>query len=698
VNSSNSKKPNRLIQEASPYLQQHGNNPVDWFPWGDEALEKAKQEDKPILLSIGYSACHWCHVMERESFEDEAIAQLMNAAFVNIKVDREERPDLDQIYQLVVQLMGKGGGWPLTVFLTPDQKPFYGGTYFPPQPRYGMPSFGNLLMGVKEAYDERREQVTGQAEELTQAIQKISRVIDKQSSTALGPELLKTVYEKLVTRFDDRHGGFGNQPKFPNTMALDVMLRFGVQQHHPRCIERVQTALWGMRHGGIWDHIGFGFHRYSTDAHWLVPHFEKMLYDNALLLRLYLDAGLGLEKPEFIEVSRNIASYLIREMASPEGGFYATQDADSEGEEGKFFVWNPEQIDSLFSADDSLAALVKKAFGITQGGNFEHQGQTVLFQAQSTEQLAAYFEWTVEETLTKLESARNAMFAAREQRPKPFRDEKILACWNGMLLGSLAYLGAIVKDPALVAAAEKAFGHLQSRLIKQHQVFRYTNAQGYVSGPGFLDDYANLANSALDLYEVTFNSKYLVQARELADEILRSFLDPEEAGFFFQASDKSNTICRVKDAYDNATPSGSAMAALVLLRLGTLFGNKYALPAENYLNAVYPTAMEVPLGLGQTVCVLDRLQRGAVEIVIVGAKEHPQTRALHDEALACYVPNRSLLFLDPNAASEVEFAAELVAGKDPGKKAEAVAYVCQNQRCSLPVADPEALRALLKKQ
>src|SRR5580658_8485744 len=366
--------PNRLAGEASPYLQQHADNPVDWYPWGPEALEKAKREDKPILLSIGYSACHWCHVMERESFEDEAIASAMNASFVSVKVDREERPDLDHVYQLVVQLMGRSGGWPLTVFLTPDQKPFFGGTYFPPADRYGMPGFPKVLQAVWEAYRTRREEVDDQSAKLTHAIEQVAAdethaVADEAGASASGPgasaALVAEAGKKLASRFDRVHGGFGHRPKFPNTMSLDVLLRTGQK-------ELVRKALDAMRAGGIWDHLGGGFHRYSTDERWLVPHFEKMLYDNALLLRLYADAWRVTGEPLYAETARSIAAYLAREMTAPDGGFYATQDADSDGEEGKFFVWTPAEIDAACGDDDDAARAAKAAFDVTDAGNFEH--------------------------------------------------------------------------------------------------------------------------------------------------------------------------------------------------------------------------------------------------------------------------------------------------------------------------------------
>src|SRR6202142_1807293 len=429
---------NRLAREASPYLQQHAHNPVDWYPWGGEALEKAKREDKPILLSIGYSACHWCHVMERESFENEAIAKLMNESFVNVKVDREERPDLDHVYQLVVQLMGRSGGWPLTVFLTPDQRPYFGGTYFPPADRYGMPGFPKVLHATNEAYRTRRDQVEAHSAEVTRAIAEATAGREGAREGA-SPALVQKAVAKLVARFDDEHGGVGRRPKFPSTMSLDVLLRAG--EH-----DRVGRTLDAMRAGGIYDQLGGGFHRYSTDERWLVPHFEKMLYDNALLLRLYADGWRALRDEKYADTARDIASYVAREMTSPDGGFYATQDADSQGEEGRFFVWTPAEVDEACAADEEAARAARRVYGITDEGNFEKGGATVLSLVDSPRD---------RRERAALERPRRAMFEARERRPKPTRDDKILASYSALMISALADAAGVVW-PQLGNAAERA--------------------------------------------------------------------------------------------------------------------------------------------------------------------------------------------------------------------------------------------------
>ncbi|MBV9948879.1 MAG: thioredoxin domain-containing protein, partial [Myxococcales bacterium] len=443
--------PNRLAGEASPYLLQHADNPVDWYPWGAEALEKAKREDKPILLSIGYSACHWCHVMDRESFQNEAIAKTMNDWFVNVKVDREERPDLDQVYQIVVQMTGRSGGWPLTVFLTPDQKPFFAGTYFPPTDRYGMPGFPRVLEATREAYQARRAEVTAHSDEVTRAIERIAGARPGWTDTeevAASPELVHASIERLVSRFDDRYGGFGARPKFPSTMSLEVLLRAGDHA-------RVKRTLDAMRAGGIFDQLGGGFHRYSTDERWLVPHFEKMLYDNALLLRLYTDAARALGDARYAETAGAIAAYVEREMTSPEGGFYSTQDADSEGEEGRFFVWTPAQVDEACGADTEAAEAAKRVYGIAETGNFERTGTTVLSIVDPPRDGA-------EEAA--LGRARAAMFAAREKRPKPLRDEKVLASYSALMISALADAAGVV-GPALGEAALRAMRFIEKSLV-----------------------------------------------------------------------------------------------------------------------------------------------------------------------------------------------------------------------------------------
>jgi uncharacterized protein len=694
---STERRPNRLAREASPYLQQHARNPVDWYPWGEEALAFARTHDKPILLSIGYSACHWCHVMERESFEDEAIARQMNAGFVCIKVDREERPDLDQIYQLVVQLMGRSGGWPLTVFLTPDQKPFFGGTYFPPADKYGVPGFPKVLDALSQAYRARRGEVAEQAEEITSAI---ARVTDLEARGAaaytLGPDLLSKTASKLAARFDDVHGGFGARPKFPSTMALEVLLRRGALEKDERSAARVVFALDRMRAGGVYDQIGGGFHRYSTDEEWLVPHFEKMLYDNALLLRLYVDAWRVTREERFAKTAREIAAYVAREMTAPAGGFFATQDADSEGEEGKFFVWDPAEVRACLAGDDDEARAALLRWGIGDGGNFENSGKTVLHEAKSVADVAIVMALAPSAVEDALERAKAKMFAARERRVKPFRDEKVLASWNGLMIGALADAGSALGDAEIVARAAKAFAFVEGTLLEERRgelrVRRHAK-DSVAKGDGFLDDHAFVADAALDLFEATGDARYAVRARALGDTIRSEFWDEKQRGFFFTPTDGEALIHRSKDPFDHAVPSGTSIACKVLLRLGAIADASYAKLAIEQLEGLAAAAVENPFGFGQGICVLDRLARGSVDVVIAGSPSDVRARSMAAVAARAYLPNRNVAWVGDESARTA--CAEIATGKTPGDGGEPRAYVCRGRTCSLPVTTAEELEKLL---
>jgi hypothetical protein len=679
---------NRLARETSPYLQQHAENPVDWYPWGPEALERARVEDKPILLSIGYSACHWCHVMERESFENAATAALMNGWFINVKVDREERPDLDQVYQLVVQMMGRNGGWPLTVFLTPDQRPFFGGTYFPPTERYGMLGFPKVLQGVWEAYHARRGEVDEQAGEITTAIARV-QAGDGHGAAEITPELFAQAAQKLVTRFDDVHGGFGRRPKFPNTMSLDVLLRAGD-------VPRVRKALDAMRAGGIWDHLGGGFHRYSTDERWLVPHFEKMLYDNAMLLGLYVDAWRATHEPLYEQTARAITAYLAREMTSPAGGFYATQDADSEGDEGKFFVWTPTEVDAACEGDPEAARAAKIAFDVTDAGNFERTDATVLSTPASMDEVAATLAIPRAEAEAAVARATARMFDAREKREKPFRDEKILASWNGLMAGALARAGAALGDGAMVEAAARAMAFVERELVVREgegaRVLRHFK-DGVARGPGFLDDHAFVADAALDLYEATGEPRWVALARSIALSIRAHFYEPDPAAFQFSPDDGEKILVRPRDPFDHAVPGGASIASRVLLRLGTLVDPALAQPAEKAIERLAAAAAENPAGLSVTVGLLDRLVRGSVDVVLVGPRTSDAVRALAREAHRAHLHDRVLAWLDPSDAASVEACKALGEGK--GREGEAVAYVCRGRACSLPLRDPNELARAL---
>jgi uncharacterized protein YyaL (SSP411 family) len=685
---------NRLAGEASPYLQQHASNPVDWYPWGPEALSKARAEDKPILLSIGYSACHWCHVMERESFEDVDIARQMNEDFVSIKVDREERPDLDHVYQLVVQLMGRSGGWPLTVFLTPEQKPFFAGTYVPPADRHGMPGFPTVLRAVADAYRAKRTDVEVQAREIADGIGRAFD-LERRGSPAYqpGPDLLSRATRKLAARFDETHGGFGSRPKFPNTMCLDVLLRRGVLEGDIDATKKVELALRGMRAGGIWDHLGGGFHRYSTDARWLVPHFEKMLYDNALLLRLYTDAFRALGDEAHAATASDIGTYLLREMQSSEGGFYASQDADSAGEEGRFFVWTVDEVNDALAGDPLARDVALRYFGVTSEGNFEESGATVLSENRPLSAVASALDKPVGEVEDALTRAVVKMLAVRERREKPFRDEKILASWNGLVIGALADASIALGEPSLITAAEKAFDYVERVLVSSGRVARLAKG-GIVKEAGFLDDHAFVCAAALDLYEATGHERYLESARLIADRMLERFWDEADAGFFFVPSDGERLIVRSKDPFDQAIPSGGSIAALALSKLAAVADEKYGAFAQRHLESLAPAAVDNPFAFGQTLGVLDRLVRGSTDVVILGASDDPDAKELHGAAFAAYLPNRNIVWADPLRPSSMHAARLLTADKPAERRA--VAYVCRGRTCSPPVRTAEELAAALR--
>jgi uncharacterized protein len=687
---------NRLAGEASPYLQQHASNPVDWYPWGAEALSKARTEDKPILLSIGYSACHWCHVMERESFEDIDIARQMNEDFVSIKVDREERPDLDHVYQLVVQLMGRSGGWPLTVFLTPEQKPFFAGTYFPPVDRHGMPGFPTILRAVADAYRAKRSDVELQAREIADGIGRAFD-LERRGSPAYAPapDLLARAARKLSARFDEAHGGFGTRPKFPNTLCLDVLLRRGVLEGDESASKKVELALRGMRAGGIWDHLGGGFHRYSTDERWLVPHFEKMLYDNALLLRLYTDAFRAFDDEAHAATASDIGTYLLREMQSNDGGFFAAQDADSDGEEGKFFVWTVGEVEAALSEDPVARDVALKYFGVTNEGNFEEGGATVLSENRTLSAVASQLDKPVGEVEDALTRAIVKMLAVRERREKPFRDEKILASWNGLVIGALADASIALGEPSLLTAAEKAFDNVERVLVSGGRVARLAKGD-IVKEAGFLDDHAFVCAAALDLYEATGRERYLATARAIADRMLERFWDEADAGFFFVPSDGEKLIVRSKDPFDQAIPSGGSIAALVLLKLSAMADEKYGEFARRHLESLAAAAVDNPFAFGQTIGALDRLVRGSTDVVILGAHDDPDAKALHRAAFDAYLPNRNVVWADPARPSSTSAAPLLTADK-PVERC-AVAYVCRDRTCSPPVKTPEELASLLRRQ
>ncbi|HUB06957.1 MAG TPA: thioredoxin domain-containing protein [Myxococcales bacterium] len=673
--------PNRLASEKSPYLRQHAGNPVDWYPWGPEALARARAEDRPILLSIGYSACHWCHVMERESFEDEATAALMNASFVSIKVDREERPDLDDVYQHAVQLLGRHGGWPLTVFLTPAGVPFFGGTYFPPQDRYGMPSFRRILESVAESWRTRRKDIEGAGAELLRTLSEVTA--PSPAAGLVTPASWSTAVGRLLARVDPEHGGFGSRPKFPNSMDLEVLWRAAVLDGREDARTAVLRSLHHMADGGLHDQLGGGFHRYSTDERWLVPHFEKMLYDNALLAPLYHAAFLETGDGRLREAGEDALGWAAREMASPAGGFYSTQDADSEGHEGRFFLWTPGQVEAVVGPE--RAGALCRHLGITAAGNFEgERGENVLTRATPS--------------TPELEEGRRALWAAREQRPKPFRDEKIIAGWNGLAISAFARAAVAPSEGGrnsseLLKVARAAADFARDRLTVDGQL-RRSWLDGPGSVPAFAGDHAFLAIAHLDLYEVAFQPRDLARARALGDALLDRFFVAGEAAVAVAASDAEPLVHRPIGLYDNAIPGATSAALEAWQRLAWLTGEaRYREAAGEVVRRHVDAMVENPFGFGNLLCGLDRHLRGPVEVVVAGALADPRTQALLAAARSVWLPNRALAHVEPGAAA-APLAKELWEGRT--NPSAPTCFVCRDGACLAPLTDPADLPAALR--
>ena len=674
---------NRLARESSPYLLQHKDNPVDWYPWGEEALARARAEDRPILLSIGYSACHWCHVMEHESFEDVETAALMNRLFVPIKVDREERPDLDSIYMEAVQRLTGQGGWPMTMFLTPDGRPFYGGTYYPPEDRHGMPGFKRVLLAVDEAYRERRADMEQNADGL---ISTFGAQIPVRSRPTLKPDLLSRAVAALAAEYDDREGGFGHAPKFPQPMTLEVLLR--AHRHgDAAALPMVERTLAKMARGGIYDQLGGGFHRYSTDGRWLVPHFEKMLYDNAQLARIYADAHRATGDPSYLRIATETLRYVQREMTSPEGGFYSSQDADSEGEEGKFFVWSADKVAALLG-DDAPAFM--RAYDVTTSGNFE--GHTILNLPRDLDVVARELGREEDGLHGILARGRATLFEARERRVKPGRDEKIITAWNGLMLRAFATAAATGEDASFMATAQASATFLLANLRRDGRLLR-TYKDGAAKLNGYLEDYAFLADGLLALYEAGGGGRWLHEARSLADAMIAHFADPEGGPFYSTSDDHERLITRPRDLYDNATPSGNSVAAEVLLRLAMHTGEEgYRAQAMRAIASLEEAMARAPLAFARLLCAADAALDTPRELAIIGDPDDPGTLALLRVATTRFDPNLVLALAASEEAASSE--APLLKGRTTlaGKSA---AYLCERYACQAPLSEPEALAQAL---
>ena len=669
---------NRLPQETSPYLLQHAANPVHWYPWGEAALAAAQEAQRPILLSVGYSSCHWCHVMAHESFEDAETARYMNEHFVNIKVDREERPDLDDIYMKAVQGLTGQGGWPLTVFLTPDGKPFFGGTYFPPVARMNMPSFRQVLEAVVDAWQQRRQQVEEQSEKLRDFIAEHT-AFDMAPST-LTLTTLREAGDSIQANFDSLHGGFGAAPKFPQPMALDFLLRRYHRTSDLSLLNAITKTLDSMACGGIYDQLGGGFHRYSVDERWLVPHFEKMLYDNALLSRLYLDAYMRTGNPLYERIARETLDYVAREMTSPEGGFYSAQDADSEGEEGKYYVWTPAEIEAVLGAGD--ARLICDFYGVTAEGNFE--GKNILFLTSGAEA-----DRSAEDTARIRTELGPRLLAARAERVAPETDTKAIAGWNGLMLQAFAQAARQLGSAAYRDAALANGEFLLGTMVEDGRL-AHTYTPGKAAGLGFLEDYGSVAVGLLALYEATFDARWFGAARSLCDTIVREFYDGNGA-FFDTSTQHEELIVRPRNLFDNAVPSGTSLACDALLRLYPYTGEStYLDPVEAALHLQAEALAKAPSAFGRMLCVADNLLAPIKEVAIVGDPAAQDTQALLASINGQYAPDTVLAVGHPEdvaAANDVPLLKER-----QQLDGRATAYVCRQFVCKQPTTDPGKLR------
>jgi len=683
------KHTNRLIHETSPYLLQHAHNPADWYPWGEEALTRAKKEDKPILLSIGYSSCHWCHVMEKESFENEAIAGIMNERFVNIKVDREERPDLDEIYMHAVQVMTGSGGWPMTVFLTPDLVPFHAGTYFPPEDRRGMPGFPKVLVTVSDYYKTHREEIKEMETQMKDALHQIVEIVP--SKETLDSKVFSKAFQVSESQFDPIYGGFGGAPKFPNSMTLSFLLRYWKSEGSKKALDIVEMTLEKMAHGGIYDHLGGGFHRYSVDDRWLIPHFEKMLYDNALLSRTYFEAYQVTQKERYRRVGEETLNYILREMKSPEGGFYSTQDADSEGEEGKFYVWTREGIKEVLGKEKGTPFCAY--YGVAQQGNFEG-GTSVLSIASTLEKVSQLYGIPVTDLGEVLEGARQRLYAEREKRVKPNRDEKILASWNGLMISGFVDGFKVTGNEKYLNGAKKAARFILHEMKKEGCLMRVFN-KGKSQVKGYSEDYAFFIQALIDLYEATFEIEWLKEADELNRRMIHQFWDERDGGFFFSGKENESLIARSKNPYDNVIPSANSVAVFNLIRLGYLFGEEsLKQKAEQTLRLFYNFLDQHPSGFSQMLSGLSFFLNPE-EIGTIGSKNDLKTKSMLKEIYLTYLPNKILSLRDPQESIEGNWFPFLM---EKGITEVPTTFVCKGFTCLPPIKNEKELKKILNQK
>jgi len=687
---------NRLAKEKSPYLLQHAHNPVDWFPWSDEAFAKAMKEDKPIFLSIGYSTCHWCHVMERESFENQHIAKLMNEVFINIKVDREERPDIDSLYMSVAQMMTGSGGWPLTILLQPDKQPFFAATYIPPESRFGRIGMKELIPEIQRLWKQDRERLETISNNILASLKTLAL---GSAGSELGEGILEIAFDRLRERFDDQYGGFGFRPKFPSPHNLLFLLRYWKRSQNGDALRMVEKTLQAMRLGGIFDHVGFGFHRYSTDPKWLLPHFEKMLYDQAMLTIAYAEAYQATRKDEYAQTVREIFTYILGDMTSPLGGFYSAEDADSEGEEGKFYVWSEQEVCEILTkkeADVFLSVFnfepqgnfLEEATGKQMGTNIPHLNRPLSEEAKARK--------ITEKALWKLlERARQKLLAVRGQRVHPHKDDKILVDWNGLMIAALAKAARILGEPKFTLAARQAADFIFKEMYKERRlVHRLRNGEAVI--PAFLDDYAFMIWGLLELYETTLESEFLEKAIALNDVLLTHFWDEKEGGFFFTADDAESLLVRKKDAYDGAIPSGNSVAMLNLLRLARITADTdLESKAVRTGRAFSSEVLGAPAGFTFMISGVDFAIGPSFEIVIVGNPAASDTQTMVKAVCDQFIPNKVTLLIPTNEnAVTITQLAPFTKGYI-AINGKATVYICKNHVCQQPTTDIASMMKLL---
>jgi uncharacterized protein len=676
---------NRLAHEISPYLLRHAENPVDWYPWGEEALERAMREDKPIFLSIGYAACHWCHVMERESFENEAVAALLNQSFVSIKVDREERPDLDDIYMAATVALSGGGGWPMSVFLAPDRRPFFAGTYFPPTDRHGRPGFSTLLKRIAHLWRSQRDDLLAQASALVAQVRAGYKIA---TAAPVSSAMISAAVRALAASFDPEWGGFGSAPKFPPAASISLLLRYHAKTEDAQALAMATTTLDGMKNGGIYDHLGGGFARYSTDRRWLVPHFEKMLYDNAALARVYLEAYQATHDLEYRRVARETLDYVVREMQDAKGGYYCATDADSEGEEGRFFVWTLDEIQALL--DPVSAKAFALFYDVTVQGNWE--GKNVLHQSRAVAQAATELGCTPEALQSRLEAAREKLYHARLARVPPLLDDKVITAWNGLMIGAMAEGFRVLRDPRHLQSAERAARFVLSGLRRPDGGIFRTARAGRAHLPGCLDDYAYLADGLITLFEAGGSAEFLAEAQRLVERGLRDF-DDGHGAFFTTARDHETLFARPREGQDGALPSANAVFARALARLARHYDRDDFSQRAQAALAAYGTLIErAPQAFATSLDVLDFLESTPLELALVGRRGAPDREALERAVAERYLPNRVCAHIDPDQPEATGLP--LLRGKTLVRERAAL-YLCRNYACAAPVTDPGAAAAAL---